>query len=68
VGSINLTGTSEAVAVSGNYAYMADGYSGLRIIDVTDPAPVEGAPHTSKVSLQVVNSPMNHLFLPGIIK
>jgi len=38
VGSINLTGTSEAVAVSGNYAYMADGYSGLRIIDVTDPA------------------------------
>lgn len=43
-------------------------YTGTITIDVTDPAPVEGAPHTSKVSLQVVNSPMNHLFLPGIIK
>ncbi|HNT56575.1 MAG TPA: hypothetical protein PKL99_01740 [Syntrophales bacterium] len=37
-GFFNTPGTSEAVAVSGNYAYVADGYLGLRIIDVSDPA------------------------------
>lgn len=37
VGSLDTAGTAEAVAVSGNYAYVADGYSGLRIIDVSNP-------------------------------
>lgn len=37
-GFFNTPGTSEAVSVSGDYAYVADGYLGLRIIDVSDPA------------------------------
>jgi hypothetical protein len=49
VGYCDTPGEAEGVAVSGSYAYVADGSAGLRIISVTDPAhPVEvghcGAP------------------------
>ncbi|MDP6796866.1 MAG: hypothetical protein QGG33_03490, partial [Candidatus Krumholzibacteria bacterium] len=37
-GSVDTPGTARSVAVSGNYAYVADGYSGLQIVDVSDPA------------------------------
>ncbi len=41
-GFIKTTGEAHAVYVSGNYAYIADGSEGLRIIDVSDPTnPVE---------------------------
>lgn len=35
--SRNTTETTRGVFVSGNYAYVADGYSGLAIINITDP-------------------------------
>ena len=43
-------------------------YTGTITIDVTDPDSVEGAPHTFQVTLNVVNSQVNQIFLPGIIK
>ncbi|MBE0567371.1 MAG: PKD domain-containing protein [Krumholzibacteria bacterium] len=42
VGSLDTPGSAEAVVIDGNYAYVADGPGGVRIIDVTDPlVPVE---------------------------
>jgi len=38
VGSFDTEGQAEAVFASGDYAYVADGEKGLRIIDVSDPA------------------------------
>ncbi|MDK9700066.1 MAG: hypothetical protein OEM52_07975 [bacterium] len=38
VGYYDTPGYADAVAVSGNYAYVADGTSGLRIIDINNPA------------------------------
>ena len=37
VGSYDTTGQAHIVTVVGNYAYLADGTSGLQIIDVTNP-------------------------------
>ncbi|UCH36439.1 MAG: hypothetical protein JSV65_08825 [Armatimonadota bacterium] len=36
-GTISGTGTAESVAVSGAYAYVADGPDGLKVMDVADP-------------------------------
>ncbi|MBK9137540.1 MAG: hypothetical protein IPM17_02055 [Verrucomicrobia bacterium] len=33
-----VAGYAEGVAVSGHYAYVADGWEGLQVIDVSDPA------------------------------
>jgi hypothetical protein len=42
VGYCYTPGDAQCVAVSGNYAYVADSYAGLRVISVSDPAhPVE---------------------------
>ena len=42
LGSLVLPGIIRAIAVQGNYAFVANHYDGLRIIDVTNPsAPVE---------------------------
>ncbi|MHB8120129.1 MAG: SdrD B-like domain-containing protein, partial [Methanothrix sp.] len=38
VGAYDTTGTAYGVALSGSYAYVADGSSGLRIIDISNPA------------------------------
>jgi len=38
VGSYNTPGWANGVAVSGDYAYVADGYLGLRVIDIKNPA------------------------------
>jgi hypothetical protein len=38
VGFYDTPGYARGVAVSGSYAYVADGDSGLRIVDVSDPA------------------------------
>ncbi|MDO9027212.1 MAG: hypothetical protein Q7U87_04955, partial [bacterium] len=38
VGVYDTPGFAWAVAVSGNYAYVADGDSGLRIINISNPA------------------------------
>ncbi len=46
----------------------ASTYTGTITIDVTDPDAVEGAPHTSQVTLKVVKSQIHQIFLPGIIK
>jgi uncharacterized protein YkwD len=43
-------------------------YTGTVTIDITDPSSVEGAPHTSQVTLKVVNSQIHQVFLPGIHK
>jgi hypothetical protein len=37
-GSYETPGSSDGVAVSENYAYVADGASGLQIIDISDPS------------------------------
>ena len=37
VGSVDTPGTAVDVAISGNYAYVADGYYGLQLVDITDP-------------------------------
>ena len=48
LGSYDTPGSAEGVFVSGNYAYVADGLYGVRIIDVSDPAsPVEVAYYDS---------------------
>jgi len=36
LGSLDTSGTANKVAVSGNYAYVADGASGLQIIDISN--------------------------------
>ena len=42
MGAYDTPDIAYSVAVSGGYAYVADGYSGLRVVDVSDPAnPVE---------------------------
>ena len=38
VGSYDTSGTARGVAVSGGYAYVADGNGGLVVVDVSDPA------------------------------
>lgn len=38
IGAYDTPGGAEDVAVSGNYAYVADGWMGLRVIDISNPA------------------------------
>jgi len=38
VGFYDTPGWAEGVAVSGNYAYVADGYRGLRVVNITNPS------------------------------
>jgi hypothetical protein len=38
VGGYNTEGSAQAVAVAGDYAYVADGAAGLQVIDIRDPA------------------------------
>ena len=38
VGSYNTTGYANNVAISGNYAYIADGSEGLVIVNIEDPS------------------------------
>ena len=38
MGSVDTPGYACGVAVSGTHAYVADGYSGLQVIDITNPA------------------------------
>ncbi|MCL6560783.1 MAG: hypothetical protein K6U74_18710 [Firmicutes bacterium] len=38
VGSVDTPGGAEAVYVSSGYAYLADGESGVQIIDISNPA------------------------------
>ncbi len=38
VGRLNTSGSAEGIYVSGNYAYVADGESGLQIIDISNPS------------------------------
>jgi hypothetical protein len=45
-GSYNSPGVAQGVAVAGDYAYVADGLSGLRVVDISDPAnPVSAGVH-----------------------
>jgi uncharacterized protein YkwD len=43
-------------------------YTGAITIDVTEPSTVGGAPHTSQITLKVVNSQIHQVFLPGVHK
>ena len=38
VGRYDTSGSATGVAVSGNYAYVADGWAGLQVIDISNPA------------------------------
>ena len=38
VGGYDTSGSALGVALSGNYAYVADGGAGLQVIDVSNPA------------------------------
>lgn len=51
-----LAGIVRRVAVDGDYAYLADGANGLRIIDISDPtAPSDAGPYdTAAVAAEVV--------------
>ena len=41
MGSVDTPGSASRVAIAGNYAYVADAYTGLQVIDVSNPgAPV----------------------------
>jgi uncharacterized protein YkwD len=42
--------------------------SGALTIQITDPSSVQGAPHTTQITLQVLNSQIHQVFLPGIHK
>lgn len=42
--------------------------TGAVTIQITDPSSVQGAPHTTQITLQVVNSQIHQVFLPGILK
>jgi uncharacterized protein YkwD len=43
-------------------------YKGEITINITDPASVAGSPHTSQITLIVVNTPIHQVFLPGVHK
>jgi hypothetical protein len=48
IGSIGTPGDTRDVTVVGNYAYTADRYTGLRVIDISDPTnPVLAAVHNT---------------------
>jgi len=55
VGFCDTPGYAQSVAVAGDYAYVADGDDGLRIVDVSDPAhPTEVGYHDTPGSAQAV--------------
>lgn len=41
-------------------------YTGTITIDVVDPDIVEGAPHTTQITLKVINTQVHQVFLPGV--
>jgi hypothetical protein len=41
IGGLVTTGSSQGIAISGNYAYVADGGFGLQVIDISDPNNLE---------------------------
>jgi hypothetical protein len=43
-------------------------YTGTITIDVVDPDFVEGAPHTTQVTLKVINAQVHQVFLPGVLR
>lgn len=43
-------------------------YFGEITINVTDPSSVQGSPHTTQITLEVVDYKVNQIFLPGIQK
>ena len=54
VGYLNLPSESFDIAVSGGYAYIADGQMGLYVIDISDPSnPIEVG-HTIHPTLLIV--------------
>jgi len=62
------TPTSIQVAPDNFNQNKAATYTGMLTIDVTNPSSVQGAPHTSQITLKVVNSQFHQVFLPGIHK
>ena len=53
VDSIDTSGSSRGVAIAGDYAFVADGSSGLLVIDISDPANIasvgsSGTPGSSR--------------------
>ncbi|MBN1669220.1 MAG: alpha/beta fold hydrolase [Anaerolineales bacterium] len=50
IGSYNLPGFCHDVALNGQYAYVADGWAGLRILDVSDPDGMIEVGHYSFIS------------------
>jgi len=58
VGSYDTSGSALGVALSGNYAYVADGAAGLQVIDVSNPASPQrvGGYNTSGFALGVAVS------------
>ena len=53
VGTCDTSGYAYGVSVAGNYAYVADGYSGLQILNISNPAAptLVGSYDTSRVCL-----------------
>lgn len=60
------TPTSIRISPDNFNQHNATTITGTITIDITDPDAVEGAPHTSQVTLKVVNSQMHQVFLPGV--
>ena len=57
VGRYDTGGSAFGVFISGSYAYVADSYTGLRIIDVSDPT------HPSEVGLYNTGSFAKGVFI-----
>ena len=62
------TPTSIQVAPDNFNQNKAATYTGTLTINVINPSSVEGAPHTSQITLKVVNTQFHQVFLPGIHK
>ncbi len=48
-------------------SFQVDTYTGSVTLNVANPLPVAGSPHTAQIKLMVVNSPIHQVFLPGIL-
>ena len=52
----------------GDFSALSPGnYTGSLTITVTDPTDVDGSPHTIDLKLQVIDTPIQRLFVPGVI-
>jgi len=60
------TPTSIRISPDNFNQHNATTLTGTITIDITDPDAVEGAPHTSQVTLKVENSQIHQVFLPGV--